>query len=79
MIIEFVPCGDLNEYLQPKTMTHNYETFPVRLRLLIAWDIAKGMLSMHTQEPPIIHRDLRSPNIFVSTEIQLFFCYSQLY
>ena len=35
--------------------------------LLTAYDIAKGMSHLHSFSPPIIHRDLRSPNIFVLT------------
>ena len=66
MVLEFVPNGDLHQFLQP-TIPHTFESLPFRLRLLIAWDIAKGMNSMHSQNPPIIHRDLRSPNIFVSS------------
>lgn len=32
----------------------------------MAIDIARGMQFLHTMpKPPIIHRDLRSPNIFV--------------
>ena len=41
--------------------------FPWKLRLLMALDIAKGMFVLHSQSPPIIHRDLRSPNIFLSS------------
>ena len=35
------------------------------LRMRIAMDVAKGMRHLHSLSPPIIHRDLRSPNIFV--------------
>ena len=31
----------------------------------IAADVAKGMLYLHTRSPPIIHRDLKSPNLLV--------------
>ena len=31
----------------------------------IAADAAKGMLYLHTRSPPIIHRDLKSPNLLV--------------
>jgi len=36
------------------------------LRLRIALDVARGVEAMHNHSPPIIHRDLRSPNILVS-------------
>ncbi len=31
----------------------------------IAADIAAGMLYLHSHTPPIVHRDLRSPNVFI--------------
>ena len=40
--------------------------YSLRLRLQIALDIAKGMQYLQNISPPVIHRDLRSPNIFVT-------------
>jgi serine/threonine protein kinase len=34
-------------------------------KLSLALEIAKGMLSLHEMNPPIIHRDLKSLNVFV--------------
>jgi len=34
-----------------------------RRRLNMALDAAKGMLYLHSRKPPIIHRDLKSPNL----------------
>ena len=34
-------------------------------RLGLAMDAAKGMLYLHSHKPPIIHRDLKSPNLLV--------------
>lgn len=34
-------------------------------RLGLALDAAKGMLYLHSHKPPIIHRDLKSPNLLV--------------
>jgi len=34
-------------------------------RLNLALQVAEGMAYLHTQDPPIIHRDLKSHNIFV--------------
>lgn len=66
MVLEFVSGGDLCHkvlHVQPKPTV---ETLPWARRLSIAWDIAKGLHHMQTRDPPIIHRDLRSPNIFMS-------------
>jgi serine/threonine protein kinase len=41
------------------------DKIPWRLRWRIALDVAKGMRYLHSYNPPIVHRDLRSPNIFV--------------
>ena len=40
-------------------------SFSWSLKLKIILDIAKGMQYLQNISPPIIHRDLRSPNIFV--------------
>lgn len=37
------------------------------LQLKISLDIARGMAHLHSFSPQIIHRDLRSPNIFLKT------------
>jgi serine/threonine protein kinase len=34
-------------------------------RLSMALDAAKGMLCLHARAPPIVHRDLKSPNLLV--------------
>src|SRR3990167_595279 len=47
--------------------------YSLRLRLQIALDIAKGMQYLQNISPPVIHRDLRSPNIFVTLPFLPFF------
>jgi serine/threonine protein kinase len=37
----------------------------MEVRLNLALQVAEGMSYLHTQDPPIIHRDLKSHNIFV--------------
>eukprot|EP01105_Mastigella_eilhardi_P017879 TRINITY_DN4121_c0_g1_i1.p1 TRINITY_DN4121_c0_g1~~TRINITY_DN4121_c0_g1_i1.p1 ORF type:complete len:1814 (+),score=437.08 TRINITY_DN4121_c0_g1_i1:50-5443(+) len=37
------------------------------LRLRIALDVAKGLQYMHAFRPPVVHRDLRSPNVFIQS------------
>jgi serine/threonine protein kinase len=69
MVLEFLACGDLYRFMHPDPDQPNIkispEKFPWHLRLRIALDVAKGMYTLHSHEPPIVHRDLRSPNIFV--------------
>jgi len=42
-------------------------TLTVLLQTRIAKDIAQGLLALHKTKPTIIHRDVRSPNIFISS------------
>jgi serine/threonine protein kinase len=36
-----------------------------RLRYKVSLDIAKGIRHLHSIVPPVVHRDLRSPNVFL--------------
>lgn len=38
------------------------------MRLSMALDAAKGMNYLHTSDPPVIHRDLKSPNLLVDKD-----------
>jgi serine/threonine protein kinase len=46
-------------------MDHHQE-LPLFKRLSILIDVADGMQYLHNRVPPIIHRDLKSHNIFIS-------------
>jgi len=81
MVLELLPGGDLYQLLHPNEPDEDAplpegaeeaeiskipdEEFPWDLRLRIALDIAKGMFGMHSHSPAILHRDLRSPNVFM--------------
>ncbi|XP_058085948.1 serine/threonine-protein kinase CTR1 isoform X2 [Magnolia sinica] len=41
------------------------EMLDERRRLNMAYDVAKGMNYLHKRNPPIVHRDLKSPNLLV--------------
>ncbi|KAL4421755.1 hypothetical protein ABPG77_009738 [Micractinium sp. CCAP 211/92] len=43
-------------------------------RLSMALDAAKGMLYLHAHSPPIIHRDLKSPNLLVDSAWRVKVC-----
>jgi serine/threonine protein kinase len=55
----------IQKYEKLKTW-HSQLVSNLELRIRIGLDIAEGMKYLHSLSPPIIHRDLRSPNIFVS-------------
>jgi hypothetical protein len=62
LIMEFCRFGDLYELI------HDYNRLiEWRLKLRIAFDMAQGLSFMHSLDPPIIHRDFKSPNVMVSS------------
>ena len=73
IVMEYIQHGDLFGLLHPTHKTDpidqlskiSDEEFSWRERLLIALDIARGMNVLQTSKPPIVHRDLRSANIFI--------------
>jgi serine/threonine protein kinase len=63
MIMEFIADGDLYHLLRKKTFAEPELAMPIRLK--IAYDVACGMTYLHAVNPPIVHCDLRSPNVFL--------------
>ncbi len=68
-------------YLQQRKIDEQKITW--KLKYKVSLDIAKGIRYLHSITPPYIHRDLRSPNVFVrtsklSTSDQLLFLISQI-
>jgi len=59
MVMEWCPEGDLYHFLLSDKI------IDWKLRIRICLDIAKGMCYLQNVTPPIIHRDLRSPNVFM--------------
>ncbi|KAA6426630.1 MAG: kinase [Trebouxia sp. A1-2] len=43
-------------------------------RLNMVLDAAKGMMYLHSSEPPVIHRDLKSPNLLVDKHWRIKVC-----
>ena len=59
LLTEYMDKGSLFHVLQKE------QNMPFSLRIQIATDIAKGMVYLHTRNPPIVHRDIKSLNILV--------------
>ena len=57
--MELAELGSLYHVLQNHT---KYPDLIWKTRVSIASDIAKGVNFLHTQSPPVIHRDLKSLN-----------------
>ncbi|GFR40685.1 hypothetical protein Agub_g1276 [Astrephomene gubernaculifera] len=63
IVTEFVPRGSLFRLLHDPNAT-----LDARRRLNMARDIAKGMEYLHSLRPPVVHRDLKSPNLLVDRQ-----------
>nr|ADE75969.1 unknown [Picea sitchensis] len=62
IVTEYLPRGSLYRLIhRPGTR----EILDERRRLRMALDVAKGMNHLHRLNPPIVHRDLKSPNLLV--------------
>jgi Protein tyrosine and serine/threonine kinase/TIR domain len=69
IILEFMPGGSLYRAIH-RRRRNNLGAFPLLKSLWIAYGIAKGMTYLHSQYPVVIHRDLKSPNILLGTNVR---------
>lgn len=60
LVMEFIPHGDLYDWLHDKQAVVTWD-----MRLRLAEQIAQGMLFLHTMNPPILHHDLKTVNVFI--------------
>lgn len=65
MVMEIMDKGSLFSYIHKDGVKLDWP-----LRIQIALDIAHGMNFLHSVKPPVIHRDLKSPNVLLKTEGQ---------
>ncbi|KAL0036873.1 hypothetical protein WJX77_003215 [Trebouxia sp. C0004] len=66
IVIEFCPRGSLSDVIQKAASDGAFaQQLQWPKRLSMALDAAKGMLQLHSHKPPILHRDLKSPNLLV--------------
>ncbi|KAK9845513.1 hypothetical protein WJX81_008391 [Elliptochloris bilobata] len=66
MVTEWCARGSLFDVLQKASKNPSLAPqldWPRRLN--IALDAAKGVLALHSHKPPILHRDLKSPNLLI--------------
>eukprot|EP00727_Mastigamoeba_balamuthi_P011180 m51a1_g6685 putative serine threonine kinase (1863) ;mRNA; f:9-31210 len=65
IVTEYMPTGSLMELLGNDSVV-----VPLKLKLSILLDIARGMAYLHQNDPPILHRDLKSSNILLDSNLQ---------
>ena len=69
IVTEFVSRGSLYSILHDPSVT-----LSMKLKIRFALDAARGMLYLHSFNPPLIHRDLKSHNILVTEDWSLKIC-----
>ncbi|GAB4821070.1 hypothetical protein N2152v2_008116 [Parachlorella kessleri] len=75
VVSDFCSRGSLNDVLQAaKRSPAKAAQLDWVKRLNMALDAAKGMLYLHLHKPPIIHRDLKSPNLLVDKHWKVKVC-----
>lgn len=63
MVMEYMPKGDVHSVLHSSLATRFTWSDPL---LKMTVDICQGMLYLHSQDPPVVHRDLKSANLLCS-------------
>ncbi|KAL6056595.1 Pre-mRNA 3'-end-processing factor FIP1 [Balamuthia mandrillaris] len=62
-LTEFADRGNLNDCIKKQNP-------PWNIRLRFMRDIARGMTYLHQNNPPILHRDLKGPNILINEDFK---------
>ncbi|CAA0830402.1 Protein kinase superfamily protein [Striga hermonthica] len=71
IVTEYLSRGSLYRLLHKPGAK---EALDERRRLSMAYDVAKGMNYLHKCNPPIVHRDLKSPNLLVDRKFTVKVC-----
>ncbi|CAA0818863.1 Serine/threonine-protein kinase CTR1 [Striga hermonthica] len=71
IVTEYLSRGSLYRLLHKPGAK---EALDERRRLSMAYDVAKGMNYLHKRNPPIVHRDLKSPNLLVDRKYTVKVC-----
>ncbi|TYH54401.1 hypothetical protein ES332_D09G166200v1 [Gossypium tomentosum] len=71
IVTEYLSRGSLYRLLHKPGVR---EMLDERRRLSMAYDVANGMNYLHRRSPPIVHRDLKSPNLLVDKKYTVKVC-----
>jgi len=67
IVMEYVPRGSVYDLLHRQRVKLSTE-----MAINMATDVARGMAFLHSAKPPIIHRDLKTPNLLVTESFQVY-------
>ncbi|GAB4823440.1 hypothetical protein N2152v2_010486 [Parachlorella kessleri] len=75
LVTEYCDRGSLYDVLRiARASPEKAAELTFTRRLAMALDAAKGMVYLHSHEPPILHRDLKSPNLCVTANWEVKVC-----
>lgn len=74
LVIDYADGGSLYSYIHDTTKPLEWP-----LRLKFAFEVASAIQTLHSAEPPIIHRDLKSPNVLVNYLIIIYLYHLFIY
>jgi serine/threonine protein kinase len=71
LVMELLPNGTLYDYLHSSVGSIYYSdagdpAVQHRLRVITAYNIASALQTLHLMDPPIVHSDLKSPNVLLA-------------
>lgn len=69
IILEFMAGGSLYRAIH-RRRRNVLGPFPLLKTVWIAYGVAKGMAHLHSQYPVVIHRDVKSPNVLLGTNVR---------
>ncbi|GMH50319.1 hypothetical protein TrRE_jg12112, partial [Triparma retinervis] len=67
MLMEFVENGDLRQLLDNEELR---KTLTIKIKVRILRDIAEALRYLYAQNPPVEHRDLKTPNVLVTADMR---------
>lgn len=69
IILEFMAGGSLYRAIH-RRRRNVLGPFPLLKTVWIAYGVAKGMAHLHSQYPVVIHRDVKSPNVLLGSNVR---------
>jgi hypothetical protein len=71
IVTEFVPKGNLHNVLTKRKIGEAPTKIEWRTRVQMGIDLAAAVAFLHQQSPPVLHLDIKSPNLLVDKDMRL--------